>query len=325
MSQERSRGTWVRWATALALAATLGFWTGACAARQSVPGTAPASPAAAPAPIAPAAAPAPAASDTAAPAARAAVPPAEPAQARHELLNAVAWMQTSAEFRAASLAAYGRATVTLDALLADGHATAALEQTGDFGTLPPAVILDVDETVLDNSRFEGEQIRRNATTFDTRLWDQWVLSGQAEGLAGAVEFLKSARKKGIRTFFVTNRDLNGKAATVANLRRVGIEATAADVLVKGENGWSGDKTSRRAHIAATHRILMLCGDDLGDFVSVQGKDVARRAAEVEAHAAWWGERWVILPNPAYGSWERALTGGGDPVTALRKAVRGMTE
>jgi acid phosphatase len=222
-------------------------------------------------------------------------------------------------------AAYGRATVALDALLADRAATAALEQKGSFGSLPPAVILDVDETVLDNSRFEGEQIRRGASTFDTKHWDQWVQAARADALPGAVEFLKAARQKGVRTFFVTNRDAAGEGATVANLRQVGIEATAEEVLVKGENGWTSDKTARRAHVAASHRVLMLCGDDLGDFVSVQGLDVAARYAAVDSHTAWWGERWVVLPNPAYGSWERAVSGGGDPLAGKRKAVRGITD
>ncbi len=187
------------------------------------------------------------------------------------------------------------------------------------------MILDVDETVLDNTAFEGEQIRLNTSTFDAKLWDTWVSEARAPAFPGAVEFLSAARQKGVATFFVTNRDAAGEAATVANLRQVGIEASPDSVLLKGENGWASDKTARRAHVAATHRILMLCGDDLGDFVSIQGLDVARRNEAVDAHARWWGERWVILPNPAYGSWERAVVGKGDPVQKKREAVRGMAK
>ena len=338
-----------RWTLGVAAALALGVWAGACAGRQAAPPSAPA-PASASAPAsapglaqpaatssasapplsppasgaAPAAANLPGARPMASPQAEASTAEAA-AHGPHELLNAVVWMQTSAEYRAAMLAAYGRATRALDALLADRTATAALEQKGDFASLPPAVILDVDETILDNLRFEGEQIRRNASTFDSKLWDQWVQEARAVALPGAVEFLKAARQKGVRTFFVTNRDAPGESATVANLRQVGIDAIAEDVLLKGENGWVSDKTARRAHVAATYRILMLCGDDLGDFISVQGLDVGARAAAVDGHAAWWGERWVVLPNPAYGSWERAVVGSGDPVERKRRAVRAMTE
>jgi acid phosphatase len=69
-------------------------------------------------------------------------------------------------------------------------------------------------------------------------------------------------------------------------------------------------------------VLLLIGDDLGDFVvDASGTPEARRAATAP-HAGWWGERWIMLPNPSYGSWERAITSGAvDPVTAKRKALR----
>jgi acid phosphatase len=74
-----------------------------------------------------------------------------------------------------------------------------------------------------------------------------------------------------------------------------------------EPQWSGDKSSRRSHVATTHRILQLLGDDLGDFMAaarVAGAD--GRSQLVEEERSRWGKSWFLVPNPMYGSWEKAL-------------------
>jgi acid phosphatase len=100
------------------------------------------------------------------------------------------------------------------------------------------------------------------------------------------------------------------------------------VLATGENGWSSDKTGRRAFVARTHRILLLIGDDLNDFVSVAAaKTPSDRLALAKQHSAKWMDRWVLIPNPAYGSWDRIIYAGvtADPEVLLKKreAVRGF--
>jgi hypothetical protein len=98
-------------------------------------------------------------------------------------------------------------------------------------------------------------------------------------------------------------------ATRRDLELLGIRTDGPDdvVLTRGENGWSSDKAARRAHVAAGHRILLLVGDDLGDFLSPARQSVADRLALARSREAWWGTRWILLPNPLYGSWESALT------------------
>ncbi len=225
----------------------------------------------------------------------------------HELLTATLWMQTSAEYRADSEAAYRWARTTLDQALADPSWTAALEQTGPVGGLPPAVIMDLDETVLDNARFEGELVKRR-TVYSPALWSEWVAMADAEAVPGAVEFIRYAEGKGVSVFYVTNRNQAEEAGTRANLVKLGIIASVNPdrVLVSGENGWTSDKTARRAEIAKTHRILMLVGDDLGDFTSGNRAAPAERRALADRHKDKWGERWVLLANPLYGSWDQAL-------------------
>ncbi len=252
-----------------------------------------------------------------------------PARDAHENLNAVLWMQSAVEYRAAALGAYARAQSLLDRALDRLDQTAALEQLGQPLPTPTAVILDVDETVLDNSPYQGEQVRRRATRFDQALWTRWVTAARADPIPGVVEFLTHARERGVKAVFVTNRDAaTEKAATIENLRRFGLDANAENVLCSGERGWTRDKRVRRDFVAKQYRILLLIGDDLGDFVPVQGLSIEQRAKLLDEHKSYWQDRWVVVPNPAYGSWEAAVTAGaaeGDAAVLEQKRtlVKGL--
>jgi acid phosphatase len=244
---------------------------------------------------------------------------------QNDLTNAVAWIQTSAEADALRRQAFRSATVALDKALDDPTWTATDEQTGDFSELPPAVIVDVDETVLDNSPLEARLIRRRQQ-FNPELWKAWVEERRAEPIPGALEFAQHAAGKGVTVFYVTNRDADEEAATRDNLTRVGfpVDDRYDVVLTRGENGAPSDKTSRRQIVASTHRILLLLGDDLGDFTSRDGS-VEDRLERVLGNEQRWGVRWFVFPNPMYGSWESALRvgmpeGSDAKVDALDEAV-----
>jgi 5'-nucleotidase (lipoprotein e(P4) family) len=232
--------------------------------------------------------------------------PAPVVRDTHEQLLGALWMQTAAEYRVLASATYRAAGVALERALADPGWTAATEQTGEVAGLPAAVILDLDETVFDNSRFAGEQVLRRSG-YTPESWSEWVALGKAGLVPGAREFLAQVRKRGVAVFFVTNRKLEQEAVTVENLVARGIPATVDEVLSQGERGWTGEKAERRQHVATTHRVLLLVGDDLGDFLPARVPP-AERVAAAEAEAEWWGERWFLLPNPLYGSWDRALVG-----------------
>ena len=285
-------------------------------------------------------APAPATAPTPAPTAPApagAPPPAgTPAAVAHENLNAVVWVQTAVEFRGASLQAYRLAQHQLDVALDEPTWTAALEQKGDVSKLPPAVVLDLDETVFDNSPFQArsiaDQLRqrsegRNAVGFDPVAWDAWCAEAQADAIPGAVAFLQYARSKGVTTFFISNRTAPLEEPTRRNLQRLGVDTSGSEdtVLLRNERPeWSAsDKAARRASVARTHRILLLVGDDLGDFVAAEGA-VADRDARVEPHAALWGTKWIVVSNPMYGSWERAVLAahpGVGPIEVKTRALK----
>ena len=243
----------------------------------------------------------------------------------HENLNAVTWMQTALEYEATALQAYRLASLQLDAALKNPSWTAAIEQTGDVSKLPPAVVLDIDETVLDNSYFQARLIRDRAP-FSDEAWGRWVQEARGTPIPGALEFTKRAAAAGVQVFFITNRTAAGEAPTRANLQAHGfpLPADVDTVLTRGERPeWQASaKGPRRTHVARDYRILLLIGDDLGDFVVNASGTVAERRQRTAPNAAWWGERWIMIPNPTYGSWERAIVGNAsDPIDAKRRALR----
>jgi acid phosphatase len=219
-------------------------------------------------------------------------------------------MRTSAEYYASAEQAYRLAQRQVDEALEPENAdwTAAVEQAPDCAGLPPAVVLDVDEGVLDTSAFQtglvktGERFRQSA-------WQRWVREQQARAVPGAVEFARYAVSRGVRVFYVTNRDWELEGATLRDLVSLGfpVDADGANLLSRREQpGWQSDKTSRRRFIAASHRIVLLVGDDLNDFVAGGRVEPRERVALARRWQSYWGTRWIVTPNPVYGGWERSL-------------------
>jgi acid phosphatase len=270
-------------------------------------------------------------------------PPPAPATAgekplrTHENLNATLWMQTSVEYRASALQAYHTARLALDAALADPQWTAAVEQTGNIASKPPAIVLDLDETVLDNSPFEARMIAQSTldkpVPYDETVWRRWVAEKKATAIPGAAEFLRYAESRHVTPIYVTNRNIkgaepgeddSGEEDTIAVLRKlqIPVDANGDTLLMRGEHGWdASDKGSRRAFVAEKYRIVLLVGDNFEDFVSVRDKSLAGRDVLASKYTDWWGSKWIVLPNPTYGSWEGAITLGApqnDPAAALAR-------
>lgn len=257
------------------------------------------------------------------PASRAPAPapaPAAPVAAENyefDNLNAVVWMRTAAEAEALHRQSYAMARRALDMALADPMWTAATEQTGDFSRLPPAVIVDVDETVLDTSDYMVERFR-SGRSFDKADWNRYVQRENATPVPGALDFLRYAASKGVTVYYVSNRSVADAAAGLAdeveptrrNLAKFGFPNTdsAQTFLFRDKaRGWQ-EKSPRRAEVAKTHRIVMLVGDNLYDFIDIENADRDKRALAVQKHAAWLGTRWIVTANPSYGSWEQVVAG-----------------
>lgn len=223
--------------------------------------------------------------------------------ALHDSLLAVAWVQASAEYEAACRTAYGAAAQSLEEALADRSWTAAVEQQGDFAGLPPAIIVDVDETVLDTSAYQARLIT-SGKRFEPATWGAWVEERKAPAIPGAAEFLRVAAAKGVRVFYISNREAAQAEATRDNLARLGFpDANDLETFYFRDagRGWK-DKSPRRAEVARTHRVIFVFGDNLFDFQEKEKATQPEREAIVREKQAWWGARWFMLPNPMYGSW-----------------------
>ena len=244
---------------------------------------------------------------------------AAPLRDTHEVMNGVLWVQTSGEFWALASTTYHSAQVVLEQAMTQKSWSAALEQKPGYENLPPAVILDLDETVLDNSPSEG-QLVLDRTVYSQDTWNTWVHTVAAAAIPGAQSFIAGAEKRGVKVFFVTNRSLSEQEDTLKNLAALKITASDDTVLCSGENGWTSDKTARRAEIAKSYRVLLLVGDDMNDFVSTAKLTPEQRVTLAKTHADRWGKSWILLPNAMYGSWERALFPGltKDKEILLRK-------
>ncbi len=260
--------------------------------------------------------------------------PTTPTAPADDNLNAVLWVQRSVEYQALSIQTYRAAADHLDAALKEKHWDALVpEERGNAATgLKPAVILDVDETVLDNSPYQARLIRDNAE-YDEVSWDRWVAEKKAKAVPGVVDFAKAANAKGVTLLYVSNRAVHLKDATIANLKAVGLPVADDSVFlglgtnVPGCEQNGTEKNCRRKLAGQQYRVLMQFGDQLGDFVQVVANTQADREKLLTRYRDWFGERWWMLAGPTYGSWEPALFNNDwqQPREARRAAKRAQLD
>lgn len=228
-------------------------------------------------------------------------------------LNAVAWAETSIEHDLIYLQTYRDAQARLLPALHDSHwdALSQPDRVAPANQLPPAVILDIDETVLDNSPYQARVIKSGGE-FNEADWAAWCREARARALPGAVAFTQFAASHGIAVIYISNRAKDLDAVTINNLRQAGFPVSGPNAflglgtVVPGCHQTGNDKGCRRQQVSRSYRVLMQFGDQLGDFLDAPvGTPDGRRRA-VEGYLAWIGTRWFVLPNPTYGSWESAL-------------------
>jgi acid phosphatase len=228
-------------------------------------------------------------------------------------LNAVAWTQTAVEHDLVYLEVYRNAQQKLLAALHDTRIDALPHDERDNAPagLKPAVVLDIDETVLDNSAYQARLVRSGGE-YSEPDWAEWVREEAAPALPGALAFTRFAAAHGVAVIYISNRDKGLDAATLANLRKLGFPVSGPDAflglgtVVPGCEQVGTEKTCRRRLIARDYRVLMQFGDQVGDFVTVLDNTPQGRRAAMQPYLDWIGERWFVLPNVTYGSWEPAL-------------------
>ena len=223
----------------------------------------------------------------------------------HESTNATLWSLTAPEFAASTTQAYRIATVNLDLALADSQWTAALEQKSEYANLPPAVLLDIDQTILDNSRYNARIITQY-DEYSQETFTQWCKETAATAIPGAREFVDYAVKNGVTVIYYSRRLESLRDCTTENMKALGFSLPDQKYLLLNNGQPATKKAQLRTELSSQFRILLLVGDDLEDFVSGSRTDTTGRMALFSQHANHWGKEWIILPNPMYGAWDTSL-------------------
>ena len=205
------------------------------------------------------------------------------------------WYQNAAEVDALYQQGYNVATNKLKELL---------KQPTDK---PYSIVLDIDETVLSNIPFQVKMVK-DGTAFNPKLWDEWVQKAEAKPVAGAKEFLQFADKNKVQIYYISDRTDAQVDATIKNLEAQGLPVQGRDHLMFKKEG-DKSKEGRRQEVIKHTNLVMLFGDNLVDFAEFSTKSEADRDKMFEQLKAEFGDKFIIFPNPMYGSWESAVYQG----------------
>ena len=205
------------------------------------------------------------------------------------------WYQNAAEVDALYQQGYNVATNKLKELLKQPT------------NKPYSIVLDIDETVLSNIPFQVKMIK-DGTAFNPKLWDEWVQKAEAKPVAGAKEFLQFADKNKVQIYYISDRTDAQVDATIKNLEAQGLPVQGRDHLMFKKEG-DKSKEGRRQEVLKHTNLVMLFGDNLVDFAEFSTKSEADRDKMFEQLKAEFGDKFIIFPNPMYGSWESAVYQG----------------
>jgi len=231
-----------------------------------------------------------------------------PSETQDQLILATLWYQQSAEMKALYYQCYRNAETALSENLAWSDKTK-----------PAAVVLDIDETVLDNSPYQAWQVLENKP-FTDQDWTRWVNMAKAEPLPGALEFTRYADSLGVEVFYVSNRTVTEMNSTIANLGAYGFPDADTTHLLLKQSGSS--KIERRAFIEKNYDILLLIGDNLADHSGAyESRGPGLGFATVEGDKELFGTRYIILPNPMYGNWLSEIMRQSEGTTTREKLLK----
>ena len=221
-------------------------------------------------------------------------------------IQAQVWTQNAAEYRALCYQAFNAARLNLDAFF-------FFKKKHEK---PLAIITDVDETVLDNSPYDGKLILDNIS-YNRKSWVEWGNLEKAEAIPGSLEFLKYASGKGIEIFYISNRYSEQLEGTVNNLKKIGFpDAVDSNVLLRSD---SRSKSERRKLVFDNYDVIMLIGDNLADFNDeFEEKLSEERTSYTDNLRNEFGTRLIVLPNPNYGDWESNGIFGGKSLNDYQK-------
>lgn len=220
-----------------------------------------------------------------------------------------AWIQRSAEYQALCQQGYTLAKLRLD------------EAIAKKGSRPLAIITDIDETIIDNSPNAVHQALRGEDYTD-KSWDAWCDRAEALPLAGSQDFFRYADSRGVTIFYISNRSEANRAGTIRNMQNLGYpQVRDSQFLLRTT---TSDKTARRSQVAEKYDVVLLLGDNLGDFEHVfDSSNELERMQGVNTWKHEFGRRFIVFPNPNYGTWEKAMNGGYPPLEEKDRRLKTM--
>ncbi|MGE6468753.1 5'-nucleotidase, lipoprotein e(P4) family [Serratia proteamaculans] len=235
-------------------------------------------------------------------------PPKADLQAQQRLADqsvlALNWFQQSGEYQALSHQAFNSAKLAFD----QAKATPGKKK---------AVVVDLDETLLDNSPYSGWQAQ-HGQPFADATWAKWTQAEQAGAVPGAVQFARYVNSHQGTMFYVSNRKQSEFAATVANMQKLGFTGMSEKTVLL-----SGDTSNKQPRFDAIknagYDIVVYAGDNLNDFgAATYHKDNAQRRAFVADNQSKFGTEYIVLPNPLYGDWESGMAKDYNKLTPEQK-------
>ncbi len=203
------------------------------------------------------------------------------------------FVQHAPEYKALCYQAYNLASVRLKE---------AVEANASQKKL--AVVLDIDETVLNNIPYQAKQVSDDMSY--PKCWMEWCELAEAEPVPGVASFLHEADSLGVAIFYISNRKTNVLGSTINNLKKVGLpQADSSHVMLRVSA--SEKETRRQKVLAEGYEIVLLFGDNLSDFsADYEIADNLIRNKTATEQAALFGSRFIVLPNPGYGTWTQNL-------------------
>jgi 5'-nucleotidase (lipoprotein e(P4) family) len=214
-------------------------------------------------------------------------------KSQDHLIMSTLWYQTSTEMKALYYQCFNIAKLRVD-----------MDLQNNPSDTKKAVVVDIDETMLDNSPFEGNCIN-TGVGYTKESWGEWTSKISAKALPGAVEFSEYAKSKGVEVFYISNRSIDEFDVTLKNLQNENFAfADSAHLLLKTT---TSIKTERRDIVKENYEIILLIGDNMGDFSDIfEDRSTNFGFDEVEKNKSEFGNKYIVLPNPMYGKWENAV-------------------
>ena len=201
------------------------------------------------------------------------------------------WHKNSAEYKALCLQAYNIALKNIDLELSKKHEK------------PLAIIADLDETIFNNTPYNEMLIEKN-TSYNQENWSNWVNKKVATAIPGALDFFKYADSKGVEIIYLSNRKIENYEPTKSNLIDLGFPFDESTIMLLRDK--TRDKLDRRDAVT-NYNVIMLIGDNLGDFDSVFfGKSNQERWEESKLLKEDFGDKFILIPNLIYGDWEKGF-------------------